>query len=274
LNPEIHKTLEATASDALAIASMMGSSGQPGPISSSQSTIGGVASVSDRQVRRKADSLCRSLTELCLALSEGKSAPIASQPAIGRGSDETEVHPEPSNTQRQLVTTDLTRVKSSPRALSRLEARRSSLLATSTLPNPRYTTSDAATPTQTSMAGRRTSLLLRSRRGGTEEPEEEDETRFRTPSRANTEIGRMRNSPREYTSQQPLPDRSAAIQSSLPVRRHYVSTSLTNPVAAQTPPVSGLGGRRYLDRTTPERDTTSVIGRFAEERVQRKSSIG
>jgi hypothetical protein len=229
----------------------MGSSGQPGPISSSQSTIGGVPSVSDRQVRRKADSLCRSLTELCLALSEGKSAPpIASQPAAGRGSDETEVHPEPSNTQRQLVTTDLARAKSSPRALSRLEARRSSLLATSTLPSPRYTPSESGTPTQTSIAGRRTSLLLRSRRGGTEEPEEEDETRFRAPSRANTEIGRTRNSPREYTSQQPLPDR------------------------AQTPPVSSLGGRRYLDRNTPERDTTGVIGRFAEERVQRKSSIG
>jgi hypothetical protein len=275
LNPEIFKTLEATASDALAIASMMGSSGQPGPISSSQSTIGGVSSVSDRQVRRKADSLCRSLTELCLALSEGKSAPpIASQPAAGRGSDEGEVHPEPSNTQRQLVTTDLAQAKSSPRALSRLEARRSSLLATSTLPSPRYTPSESGTPTQTSIAGRRTSLLLRSRRGGTEEPEEEDETRFRAPSRANTEIGRTRNSPREYTSQQPLPDGAAAIQSSLPVRRHYVSTSLTNPVVAQTPPVSSLGGRRYLDRNTPERDTTGVIGRFAEERVQRKSSIG
>jgi hypothetical protein len=274
LNPEIYKTLEATASDALAIASMMGSSGQPGPISSSQSTIGGVSSVSDRQVRRKADGLCRSLTELCLALSEGKSAPITSQFPVGRGSDEIEVHAEPSNTQRQLVTTDLTRVKSSPRALSRLEARRSSLLATSTLPSPRYTPSESGTPTQTSMAGRRTSLLLRSRRGGTEEPEEEDEARFRAPSRANTEIGRMRNSPREYTSQQPLPDRPAAIQSSLPVRRHYVSTSLTNPVIAQTPPVSSLGGRRYLDRSTPEKDTTSVIGRFAEERVQRKSSIG
>jgi hypothetical protein len=275
LSPEVYKALEATASDALAISSMMGSSGQPGPISSSQSTIGGVlSSVSGRQVRRKADSMCRSLTELCLALSEGKSeqkslaTPNSEQPR----SRDTEVRKseEPSNGPRQPVSTDLTRVKSSPRALSRLEARRSSLLATSSLPSPRYTPSEAGTPTQTLMAGRRTSLLLRSRRGGTEEPQE-DESRLRAPSRATTEIGRARNSPREYVSQQPLPEGSSSIQSSLPVKRHFVSTSLTNSGAPPLPPLSHLGGRRYLDRSTPERDTMSAVGRITEDRAQRKS---
>ncbi|KAH6719756.1 hypothetical protein BKA61DRAFT_470632 [Leptodontidium sp. MPI-SDFR-AT-0119] len=282
LSPEIYRALEATTADALAISSMMGTSGQPGPISSSQSTIGGAPSVSDRQVRRKADSMCRSLTELCLALSEGKNEvapPAITQTAPRPGSRDTELHPsiETNNTQRQLVTTDLARVKSSPRALSRLEARRSSLLATSALPSPRYTPSEVGTPTQSTMAGRRTSLLLRSRRGATEEPEEDDDTRFRAPSRATTEIGRLRNSPREYTSQQPLPERTSSIQtvqSSLPVRRHYQSTSLTNTVPAPTPPVSSLGGRRFLDRSTPERDTNSLVGRLAEDRGQRKSSIG
>ena len=279
LSTEVYKALEATASDALAITSMMGSSGQPGPISSSQSTIGGMPSVSDRQVRRKADSMCRSLTELCLALSEGKtelSAPVGNQVALRPSSRDNElrINPDPANNQRQLMTTDLTRVKSSPRALSRLEARRSSLLSTSVLPSPRYTTPEAATPTQASMAGRRTSLLLRSRRGGTEEPEEEDDTKFRAPSRATTEVGRIRNSPREYTSQQLLPEKPVAVQSSLPVRRHYASTSLTNSGVTPMPPVSSLGGRKYLDRSTPERDTTSVVGRLAEDRGQRKSSIG
>jgi hypothetical protein len=278
LSTEVYKALEATAADALAISSMMGSPGQPGPISSSQSTIGGTASVSDRQVRRKADSMCRSLTELCLALSEGKSengTPVVNQVALRPTSHDNElrVAPEAANNQRQVVSTDLTRVKSSPRALSRLEARRSSLLATSALPSPRYTPSEAGTPPQTSIAGRRTSLLLRSRRGGTEEPEEEDDIRFRAPSRAITEVGRIRSSPREYVSQQPLPEK-ATVQSSLPVRRHYVSTSLTNPGAPPMPPISSLGGRKYLDRSTPERDTTSVVGRLAEDRGQRKSSIG
>jgi hypothetical protein len=279
LSTEVYKALEAAASDALGIASMMGSSGQPGPISSSQSTIGGTASVSDRQVRRKADSMCRSLTELCLALSEGKTehgTPVVSQVASQPSSQDKEPHvaTETANNQRQPVTTDLIRVKSSPRALSRLEARRSSLLATSALAGPRYAPSEAGTPTQTSMAGRRTSLLLRSRRGGTEEPEEDDDTRFRAPSRAITEVGRIRNSPREYVSQQPLPEKAASVQSSLPVRRHYASTSLTNTGVPPMPPVSSLGGRKYLDRSTPERDTTSVVGRLAEDRGQRKSSIG
>lgn len=272
LSPDVFKALEAATADALAIASMMGSSGQPGPISSSQSTINGAGNiVSDRQVRRKADSMCRSLTELCLALSEGKSEPTRPRSGDAKiGGDATD------DTQRPPVSTDLARVKSSPRALSRLEARRSSLLATSTLPAPRYAPSEAGTPTQSSMAGRRTSLLLRSRRGGTEEPEEEDDSRFRAPSRATTELGRMRNSPREYVSQQPLPDnRGQVAQSSLPVRRHYVSTSLTNPGSSPLPAMPNLvDNRRYLDRSTPERGTTSVGSRLAEERGQRKSSIG
>ena len=278
LSTEVYKALEIAASDALAITAMMGTSGQPGPISSSQSTIGGASGpVTDRQVRRKADSMCRSLTELCLALSEAKnepSRPQNNQAAIRPSSrdDQTVTNVEATK-QRPSINADLTRVQSSPRALSRLEARRSSLLATSSLPSPRYAPSDAGTPTQSSMAGRRTSLLLRSRRGGTEEPEEEDETRFRAPSRANTDIGRVRNSPREYTSQQPMPDnRQSAIPSALP-RRHYVSTSLTN--TAPPPPVSALpqlGGRRYLDRSTPERDTASAVGTTADDR--RKSSIG
>jgi hypothetical protein len=278
LSPEVYKALETTASDALSIAAMMGTSGQPGPISSSQSTVGGGSGVSDRQVRRKADSMCRSLTELCLALSEGRieqAQPTNNQLAVRPASrdDQTITNIDSAKAQRQPINTDLTRVKSSPRALSRLEARRSSLLATSTLPSPRYAPSEAGTPTQSSIAGRRTSLLLRSRRAGTEEPEEEDESRFRAPSRATTEISRPRNSPREYVSQQPLPDnRPSGIQSSLPVRRHYVSTSLTNG-APPVPALPSLGGRRYLDRSTPERDT-SVVGRIADDRAQRKSSIG
>jgi hypothetical protein len=283
LSSEVYKALEATTSDALTIASMMGSSGQPGPISSSQSTVGGGSTtVSDRQVRRKADSLCRSLTELCLALSDSKmdNAPSANNQNSARPSNrelEVPTSVEQDNTQQQAISTDLVRVKASPRALSRLEQRRSSLLATSTLPSPRYAPSDAVTPTQSSMAGRRTSLLLRNRRGGTEEPEEDDDSRFRAPSRATTEVGRMRNSPREYISHEPMPDRPLSIQSALPVRRHYATSSLPNTGAVPVPPPSNLGGRRYLDRNerpTPERDTTSIPSRLVEDRSQRKSSIG
>ena len=279
LSPEVYKALETTAEDALAIAAMMGTSGQPGPISSSQSTVGGSGIVSDRQVRRKADSMCRSLTELCLALSEGRNeqAQAPGNQLVVHSTthdDQTITNVATNKPQRPPVSTDLTRAKSSPRALSRLEARRSSLLATSLLPSPRYTPSETGAPTQSLMTGRRTSPLLRSRRAGTEEPEEE-ETRFRAPSRATTEMGRPRTSPRDYVSRPPLPDnRASGIPSSLP-RRHYISTSLTDTGAPPLPALSNLASRRYLDRATPERDTTSsAAGRIADDRTQRKLSLG
>ncbi|RDL40608.1 Uncharacterized protein BP5553_00587 [Venustampulla echinocandica] len=281
LSPEIFKALEATASDALVIASMMGSAGQPGPISSSQSTVGGVAStVSDRQVRRKADSLCRSLTELCLAMSDGKSEHIQSAPIQNPASpmdrsDEVRSSIEQVPSQRQAISTDLARIKSSPRALSRLEARRSSLLAPRSLPSPRFAPSESGTPTQSSMAGRRTSLLLRSHRAATEERDEDEEIKYRTPSRATTEIGRLRNPQREYVPQESIPERTLTVQSSLPVRRHAASSSLPNTGAAPaTAPLPNLAGRRYIERSTPERDTTAPVTRLMDDREKRKSSIG
>jgi hypothetical protein len=282
LTPEIFAALEATANDALTIAAMMGISGQPGPMSSAQSTIDRPApGVSDRQVRRKADSMCRSLTELCLALSDEKMEhnPTENQngarPRSSGRDSELRSSIETSNVlPRQPINSDLTRIKSSPRALSRLEERRSSLLNTSTLPSPRYAPSEPGNSAHPTVGGRRTSLLIRSRRGNTEEPEE-DITRFRAPSRAITEVGRFRNSQREYVSEEPLAERSLPALSSLPVRRHgHVSTS-SLPNAGPPVAQSTVGAaRRYLERSTPDRDTAAPIGRLAENREMRKSSIG
>jgi hypothetical protein len=281
LHPEIYKALESTTSDALSIAAMTGSVGQPGNISSTQSVIGiGASTLTDRQLRRKADSLCRSLTELCLALSEVRPEQAqqpSSQALIIPASRDRDFQSGVSESSTQRPGDTLAPMKPSPRALSRLEARRSSLLATSSLPSPRYTPSDVSTPTQSTMAGRRTSILLRNRRVGTEEAEDDEQTRFRAPSRAATEITRTRNSPREYTSQQALPElRAPSVQSSLPLRRQYVSSALNANIPQpqpQPPPVSNpmINGRRFLDRSTPERDPNSnnVIGKLAEERGQR-----
>jgi hypothetical protein len=281
LTPEIFSALEATANDALTIAAMMGMSGQPGPLSSAQSTIDGPSSgVSDRQVRRKADSMCRSLTELCLALSDERMEHSPNETLHGvrprsNGRD-SELRPsiETSNiSPRQPVNSDITRVKSSPRALSRLEERRSSLLNTSTLPSPRYAPSDVGNNSHSVIGGRRTSLLIRSRRGNTEEPEE-DSTRFRAPSRAITEVGRFRNSQREYVPEEPLQERTPPALSSLPVRRngHLPASSLLNsgPSATQS---SAATAKRYLDRSTPDRDTAAPNARIAENREMRKSSV-
>lgn len=274
LNPDIYKALESAASDALAVASMVGSDGRQGPpISSAQSVIGtGTGSIADRQLRRKADSMCRSLTELCIALSDitqSQSGPSAAVRPMSRGK-ELQIQVENSEpSPRQLIAPGdtLTRAKQSPsRALSRLEARRSSLFATSALPSPRFDPNQLATPTQSSIAGRRTSMMVSRRRAGTEEREEEDDARFRAPSRATTEIGRVRNSPREYTSQQPVPERAPTVISNLPVRRQF-SANLSPSSTIQ----NLASQRRYLDRSTPERDTSSVVGRLAEERGQRQA---
>lgn len=280
INADIYKALETTAQDALAIATMTGSVGQSGNISSTQSVIGtGTSTMVDRQLRRKADSLCRSLTELCLAISEVRPEQTqqpTSQALIRPGSRDRELQngtldPTPRSGD------GLARMKASPRALSRLEARRSSLLTTSTLPSPRYTPSEVSTPTQATMANRRTSVLLRSRRAGTEEPEEDD-ARFRAPSRATTEIGRTRTAPREYTSQQPLPEpRAPSVQSALPLRRQHNSSALNANISrTQTLSTSTASSRRFLDRATPEREVGSntVIGKLAEERGQRTVNAG
>lgn len=277
LSPEVYNALESTASDALAIATMTGSVGQPGIISSTQSVIGtGVSSVGDRQLRRKADSLCRSLTELCLALSEVRpdQAQSASSQAVVRPASRDREVPNALSDQSQRLADGLARMKDSPRALSRLEARRSSLMA-SALPSPRNVSSEVPTPTQSFIANRRTSVLLRNRRAVTEEPEE-DGSRFRAPSRAATEIGRAsasaRNSPREYTSQQPLPEtRAPSVQTSLPLRRQYNSSSLiSNASHHHTMSNPTISGRRFLDRSTPDRDTTSnnISTKLAEDRGQ------
>ncbi|KAH8815820.1 hypothetical protein F5884DRAFT_665002 [Xylogone sp. PMI_703] len=268
LAPEVYKALEATAMDALAISSMMGMAGQPGPISSSQSVIGGgpPVAVSDRQVRRKADSMCRSLTELCLALSESKTE--GETPTTNGNAPPPKPPPEAQipriaeNIPRPPVSNDLSRTKLSPRPLSRLEARRSSLLATSSLPAPRFNPPEATTPTQAALAHRRASLMFRARRTAPEEPAEEQQhdgdespsqsqlqSRLRAPSRATTDLGRSRNAP---TLQPLVTDRpSPTSQSSLPVRRSFLATGLSKSTAT-SPSVTG---RRYFDRgVTPERD--------------------
>lgn len=77
IDPEVYKLLEATAKDAFALVDIVGSNGTSGTVASPPSTSGGV----DRQVRRKVDSLCRSLTELSLALSEAATITHSQIPA-------------------------------------------------------------------------------------------------------------------------------------------------------------------------------------------------
>lgn len=65
--PEVYKYLEAAAHDAVALSGAVGSTGSPG---GPPPAVGSMAS--ERLVKRRADGVCRSLTELCIALSENR----------------------------------------------------------------------------------------------------------------------------------------------------------------------------------------------------------
>jgi len=181
---DVYEAIETAATDALALQSMMGAPGQPGPISSGVSTIGAGGNVTDRQLRRKADSICRSLTELCIALAD-EVVPLRPPPlsVLSPHDKEKEVLTAsptviklpPAISQRRpstLADTTAPKPLMSPRAPTSLEQRRISMLASTTVPSPRFAAAPS-TPMESSSAGRKTSLLLsRTRRAGTEEPEE------------------------------------------------------------------------------------------------------
>ncbi|CAK7271618.1 hypothetical protein SEPCBS57363_004715 [Sporothrix epigloea] len=72
ISADVYSAIETAATEALALTQMVGAVGQPGPISSGASAIGSgmPTTVTDRQLRRKAENICRNLTELCLALND------------------------------------------------------------------------------------------------------------------------------------------------------------------------------------------------------------
>ncbi|KAI9876668.1 MAG: hypothetical protein M1830_005999 [Pleopsidium flavum] len=284
ISSDVYRALEATASDSLSLAAMMGSGCPQGTMHSAVSVLGG-SSIADRHVRRKADSMCRSLTELCIALSDDKSD-LAS-PAINgsgcvrlNGEDRgSEQDVGASGSPYQRASSQEPAEHTNPRSImSRLEARRTSILSLNSINGHRGQARDSSTPTQTPTGpsiprrlSRAPTVLLGARR--TEDTDDNSEAR--PLSRATTELGPSRSSPRErvskeYTSRLTLPhqsSRSPSLQSSLPVRRNY----LTNSQALSTPNIQP-GSRRYLDRSTqPATDNGS---RLAEARQQRIASAG
>ncbi|OJI82161.1 hypothetical protein ASPTUDRAFT_757130 [Aspergillus tubingensis CBS 134.48] len=132
LGNEVYAALEVTVTDALALSTLLSSNKAPS---------GGVSIVngylpSDRQARRKADSVCRSLTELCLALSDDQ---LRRQPSTalevkadeqqinGHDDDDTITPTPPFRRSTIQEPESLSRRQSNSRVTSRLEARRASM---------------------------------------------------------------------------------------------------------------------------------------------------
>ena len=276
VKPDVYKVLEATASDALTLAAMTGSTSSQGTSAGTTSAVGTTNGV-DRQLRRKADSMCRSLTELCIAMAEGmqeneasKSRPSSKDAALGDAA-----LPQPKLLRGA---SDEAEPRASSRVMSRLEARRASLLSSSPLNGRKASPQEATTPTQTStpISSRldgNSSLLLRKRSNA---EEIDNSMRQRSVSRAATEIGQVRPSPqtrisREYTSQHPMPgtsQQSPSLQPSLPTRKSYFASATSSPLTPNVQP----GNRRYLDHSTPPSSADSA--RLAEARQRRIASLG
>ncbi|KAG5913448.1 hypothetical protein E4U42_001150 [Claviceps africana] len=187
LSSDVFQALEAAANDALSLSAMLGGLGQPGSVSEVASVVGvgvgagvgvGGGAVSGRQLRRKADSVCRSLTELCVALGDDtvqQLVPAGTSPVLAQNDGPaTPTVPRSYSgflppPRRTSVAEQLSPGSSSPRALSKFEERRSLILNSTALPPLRTTISTPNTPVDSSVPRRSSLMIARTRRAGTEE---------------------------------------------------------------------------------------------------------
>lgn len=266
LTASLYRTLEAASNDALQLAAITGSAGPQGTNFSAASIINGLT-VSDRQVRRKVDNMCRNLTELTIALCEGKhEAPeIVSSPT----SMETARQESPSF--RYSESHAPSRSASNARPMSRLEARRSSILGGNSLVpyesiSPRasigeiYTseqepTSAKSNPPQLRRVSRAPSGL-RSRIQRQEEVSGDEETSLRPPSRAMTDIGSARTRSRiGNENRSPGAQRTPSLREVLASKRNNESAFEGN---RETPRISSLGSDHRRRRLFDQQSTPPV----------------
>lgn len=229
LSPPLYRALEATASDALTLAAMTGSPGPQGTTYSAASVISGV-NVSERQIRRKADSMCRNLTDLCIALCEGKNdlpsptvrASPATLPRVPLESASLRY------VRRSSIENEDRNTRSSPSwAQPRFDGRRSSLLglglggAKSPRDSSEQSPQQEASPSQNHIDyaaryHRPGTSLLRPKRLQSE-VESPEESPLRPQSRAMTEIGHIR--PRRSIQTTGAQPHSPGLRDTLPIRR-------------------------------------------------------
>ncbi|PTB67446.1 hypothetical protein BBK36DRAFT_1196681 [Trichoderma citrinoviride] len=286
LSPEVYRALETAANDALALSSMMGSASVVG---------GGGSGITDRQLRRRTDSVCRSLTELCIALGEGgTSRPTTGIPQVVT----TQLSPNP-NSHSQLepprtptmlntktysvsrrssvVPEQATQVISSPRATSKYEERRNMILSGSNiLTSPRASASTPTTPNES--ISRRASLIVsRARRAVTEEAEDGRRSsallRRRAAGDESDEGGRRTSFLEDEGARFRAPSRAITEVNggSRGATREYLNASdaaTPMPEGGTTPqPPSALSRRRFLQPsrlTVPSTSTTPSTRKFLE----------
>ncbi|KAL2351028.1 hypothetical protein BJ546DRAFT_954466 [Cryomyces antarcticus] len=281
VSPPLYRTLEATAADALALVAMTGGAGPQGTHFTAASILNGVT-ISDRHIRRKADNMCRNLTDLCIALCDGNSNPSTSafMTPLRPGSRATssnygsknQNHPSPNYAKGRHFgrePEDSPPSRSAPsRALSRVEARRSSMLGMSSnvtstrevipaTPGHQSTTPTQQLPRSSERQTRSGTDLLRSRRLSTEAGRDEYSI-SRAPSRATTEAGQTASRPipqnrqrvsNDFASRHHSPEQqhSPTLRELLAARRQNGTVQLSNSGFSSSSP---LTRSRYHDHAT------------------------
>ncbi|EAU29804.1 conserved hypothetical protein [Aspergillus terreus NIH2624] len=268
LSKEVYAALEVTVTDALALSALLNSGKTP---SGSVSVLNGYSS-SERQSRRKADSVCRSLTELCLALSDEQLRRQQASGAEGshgvhhcNNADEGTATPTLSFSRSTSQEPEgLSRRKSTTHAPSRLESRRTSLATIGAVPTENvqnekkisessYGAKPTPSPGSSAPASRlsRLSTSLRTRRLQQEDDNSEQRSsHIRSLSRSMTDIGSpaytQRVSPRQRHSQLYSPSVHDSPQDQSP--RFSVPSGQTQLPQPRTPTTSqsGLPLRRSL----------------------------
>jgi hypothetical protein len=257
--PSVYRVLEATASEAISLAELAGSAGPQGTIHSASSILSG-GLVVDRQVRRKADNICRSLTELCIELCGTKTnlpSPVALRSSAAAPSRRPSVQTNgesPKALPSIEPESDVVPRSSPSRAMSRIEARRASLMTPRVNGGSRQSSQEPNTPSAMNFSRlNRANTSLHQTRSQEDEEAEDDDPTLRAPSRAMTEFRAIRTAgqtdtkrtTREYTSREPLPELqpSPALKYTSSLRRPTVSGHENNPLQYRG------GATRYnLDR--------------------------
>lgn len=295
LNPGLYRSLEAAASDALETAIMAGSGGS---VYGNGSVINGGAI--DRQLRRKADNVCRNLTDLCIALCEGKLdlPPLNTIPpaaSLARRRDSQDM-PSPQTNPDSMIRTfsravslepeplEQSRAAAPSRALDRIASRRVSMMSAgggdSEGNSPReapesiqrespFSPANAIAtplPQQISKPPRSGTSLLRIRRRANEkqaelEEEEEDDPTLRAPSRANTEINSARR-------------RSFRLSPALSGSREYTSQHPlpgSSPMTQPSPSLRRLNGSSLkIDAPRSPSNGSSLLRQTSRQFVERE----
>ncbi|PNS18725.1 hypothetical protein CAC42_5264 [Sphaceloma murrayae] len=276
LKPHVFRPLEASVLDALTMATATGRQNTSTIMSSAGSTINGLGT-SDRQMRRKVDGLCRNLADLCIAMCDSRTeeTPPTRSPI------------DPRKTAGSLVrhydrsVTDHIDATATPSSMQSRRGSRTSWIRAEDHKTPRIgvggrddladdiqAVNRSPSTTPKDYAARYSSLgrsdaTLRSRRASRADATED--TTFRAPSRAMTEVGRLGIvAKREHLTS--AATRSPSLRETLEARRRSGNfgreedineTQSSVGITGQTP-----AARRFLERVrgTPSEVGSSVVG--------------